>query len=93
MSASQTSFCRWSGTRIATTCAPFTASATVPTVRPASSAAARDALPSRRPTCTSTPESLQVQRVRMPLAAEADDGDLAVEEVEVAVAVNGCHRC
>jgi hypothetical protein len=30
--------------------------------------------------------------VRMPLAPEADDCDLAVEEVEVAVTVNGCHR-
>src|SRR5260221_12545911 len=28
----------------------------------------------------------------MPLAAVADDGDLAVEEVEIAVAMNGCHR-
>ena len=35
---------------------------------------------------------VQVQRVRVTLAAEADDGDLAVEQVEVAVAVNGCHR-
>jgi len=34
---------------------------------------------------------VQVQRMGMPLAAEADDGDLAVEEVEVAVAVNRCH--
>ena len=36
---------------------------------------------------------VEVQRVRMPLAAVADDRDLAVEEVEVAVTVNGCHRC
>jgi hypothetical protein len=28
----------------------------------------------------------------MPLAPESDDGDLAVEEVEIAVAVNRCHE-
>jgi hypothetical protein len=30
--------------------------------------------------------------VRVPLAAVADDGDLAVEQFEVAVAVNRCHE-
>ena len=33
----------------------------------------------------------EVQRVRVTLAAEADDGDLAVEQSEVAVAMNRCH--
>src|SRR5262249_41450449 len=46
-----------SGTRKTTSCAPRTASANDATVSPASSAAAADGLPSRRPTTTSTPES------------------------------------
>src|SRR5579862_666692 len=33
----------------------------------------------------------QVERMRMPLAAVADDGDLAGEEIEVALAIDGCH--
>ena len=35
---------------------------------------------------------VEVQRMGMPLAPESDDGDLAVEEVEIAVTVNRCHR-
>ena len=35
---------------------------------------------------------VEVERVRVALAAEADDGDLAVEEGEIAVAVDGRHR-
>jgi hypothetical protein len=42
------------------------ASAGVPTVRPASSAAARDALPERRPTSTSTPESERLSACAWP---------------------------
>src|SRR6266536_881458 len=34
---------------------------------------------------------VQVERVRVSLAAEADDRDLAVEKSELAVAMNGCH--
>ncbi len=33
----------------------------------------------------------EVQCVRVTLAAEADDGDLAVEQSELAVAMNRCH--
>ena len=33
----------------------------------------------------------EVQCVRVALAAEADDGDLAVEKCELAVAMNRCH--
>src|SRR5919197_2545398 len=55
--ASHTCFCTWSGTRMATSCAPRTVSAIEAVSRPASSAACREPLPSRRPTCTSTPES------------------------------------
>ena len=33
----------------------------------------------------------EVERVRVALAAEADDGDLAVEKLELAVAMNRCH--
>src|SRR5579884_765354 len=65
-SASQTSFCTWSGTSSATTCAPRTASATGRTSRPASSAAAREPLPSRRPTTTSTPESRRLSACACP---------------------------
>ena len=34
---------------------------------------------------------VQVQRVRVALAAVAEDGDLAGEQLDVAVAVDGCH--
>jgi hypothetical protein len=30
--------------------------------------------------------------MRVPLASVADDGDLAVEQFEIAVAVNRCHE-
>ena len=33
----------------------------------------------------------QVERVRVALAAEADHGNLAVEELEIAVAMDRCH--
>ena len=33
----------------------------------------------------------QVERVRVPLAAVADDGDLAGQEVEIAFAIDGGH--
>ena len=45
---------------IITTSAHFAASATVFTVRPAASAFARDAEPSRRPTTTCTPDSFRL---------------------------------
>ena len=64
----------------------MTASATVPTVRPASSAASREELSGRSPTIDVDAGLVQVQRVRVPLAAEAEDGDLAGEQVDVAAA-------
>ena len=59
------------------TSASAAASAMDSTRRPASSALAFDDEPSRRPTRTSTPESLQVQGVGVALRAVADDGHLA----------------
>ena len=82
--------CGPSGTRIATSCAPRTASATARTVRPASSAAARDELPGEaRP--RPRRRSRQVERVRVALAAVAEHGDLAVQERDVPRLDHFCH--
>src|SRR3954452_4458490 len=58
--------CAPSGTSIATSCASRTASAGVWTVKPPSSAALQEALPSRRPTTTSTPESKRLSACACP---------------------------
>src|SRR3954468_6892798 len=58
--------CAPSGTSIATSCASLTASAGVCTVSPPSSAALHEALPSRRPTTTSTPESERLSACACP---------------------------
>src|SRR5256885_3240620 len=65
-SFSKSSGCAPSGTRKATSCAPRTASAKDATVRPASSAAAADGLPSRNPTTTSTPDSCRFSACACP---------------------------
>src|SRR3954469_5737453 len=80
--------CTWSGVRMTTTLASAAASAGVTTRRPSASARARLPLPSGRPTPAAAAlgqtdadvdaRVAQVQGVRVPLAAVADDRDLAV---------------
>ena len=80
ISASQISACFSSGSRIITTSPRLAASATSSTSRPAASASARLEESGRRPTTTSTPGVLQVERVGVALGAVAEDGDgLALE--------------
>ncbi len=59
------------------------------TLSPAFSALAADLEPGRKPTATSlTPDSLQIQRMRVPLAAIADDGDLlALDQIEIGIPI------
>ena len=67
--------------------APFTASPTSFTGRPAFFALSHDAPPLRRPTVTLTPESLRFS-VRVALRAVADDRDLLVlDERKIGVLV------
>ena len=57
---------------------------------PASSAAAQEELPSRSPTSTVDARVAQVERVGVALAAVAEHGDLAGEEVDVAFVMHCC---
>ena len=59
------------------------------TLSPAFSALAADLEPGRKPTATSfTPELLEVQRMRVALAAIADDGDLlALDQIEIGIPI------
>ena len=63
-----------------------------PTARPASSAAARELLPVAEPDDDVDSGVVQVERVRVPLAAVAEHGDLAGEQAEIAVAVDCRHE-
>ena len=82
-SSRKSAACGPSGTSIATTCAPFTASATSRTGSPASSALRRDVLVGLQADDDLDAGVGEVERVRVALAAVADHRDLAREEARV----------
>ena len=83
--------CTWSGSSIATSCAPLTRVGTVPTVEPGrlGLAARGDAL--AQADLDLDAGVAEIERVGVALAAVADDRDLAVEQGEVAVAEDRRH--
>ena len=88
MSFLKISACAVSGASSMMTSAHLATSAGVSTSRPCSVTFSRDLEPSFRPTFTSTPGVAQAQRVRVPLAAVADDADLAsLDDRQVCVVV------
>ena len=70
------------GTSIATTWAPRTASATSFTGRPASSAAARDELSAPEADLDLDARVGEIERMRVPLAAVAENRDLSRQETD-----------